>query len=252
MKSNRIIWGLVSLVVLTTLAISLGTMSGHSQQDASKEQDDKGYDHLSKFAFTDYDAPESGNAKEREERKLKNSRYDNQDWVLKNPHPKDGGVGRYDDDGTPPPPLFPADESDLVVVGKITNARAHLSNDKLGVYTEFTIRVEQVLKADASKKIEPGDFVTADRAGGGVRYPNGQKVVYEHSEHGLLFAGDEYLLFLTSGGNNPNYKILQAYEMKESKVKQLDTGRRFDEFKEMGKQKFIEAVRNKIQSRRQP
>lgn len=38
MKRNRIIWGIVSLVVLTTIAISFGTMRSHSQQDTSKTQ----------------------------------------------------------------------------------------------------------------------------------------------------------------------------------------------------------------------
>lgn len=43
MKSNRIIWGIVSLVVLTTIAISFGTMSSHSQQDTSKAQGNRDF-----------------------------------------------------------------------------------------------------------------------------------------------------------------------------------------------------------------
>jgi len=257
MKNNRIIWGLVSLVVLITIAVSLGTMSSYSQQDTAKEQDNKGYEDLSKYAVVDYDAPELKNAAEREKRKLKNKRYDGQDWVHGNPHTDTGGVGRYDE--VIPTPLFPTKESDLVVVGKISNVSAHLSNDKFGVYSEFTIRVDQILKNDDSKKIEQGDSVTADRAGGFVRYPNGQKVIYRLNERALPHDGNEYVFFLTSDKQSPNYEILTLYELKDASVVQLDHGHRFDAFKNAGKQKFIKVIRDKIsksstveESRREP
>lgn len=244
MKSNRIIWGLVALVVLITIAVSFGTKNSHSQQGNSNKQDNKGYEDLSKYAVVDYDAPEPTNATEREERKLKNKRYDNQDWVLKNPHPDDSGVGRYDEQT--PPPLIPADESNLVIVGKIVKVTAHLSNDKLSVYSEFTIRVEQILKNDVSREVKQEEFIIADRAGGYVRYPNGQKVLYRLSERGLPKVGSEYVFFLTSDKQNPNYEILTLYGLKDARIIQLDYGRKFDDFKNASKQNFIEAVRNKI------
>ena len=243
-KSNRILWGLVALVVLITLAVSFGTMSSHSQRDNSKKQDNQDNEDLSKYAVVNYNAPEPENDVEREERKLKNSRYDNQLWVHRNPHPDTGGVGRFDE--KIPPPLFPADDSDLVVVGEIVNVSAHLSNDKTGVYSEFKIRVGQILKNDLSKEIKQGDFITTDRAGGLVHYPNGQKVIYKHSERDLLYVGNEYLLFLKRDDKSPNYEILTGYELKESDINLLDSGRRFDDFKRTGKLKFVEIVRNKI------
>lgn len=245
------------MVVLTTLAISFGTMSSHSQRDNSKVQGNEGYQDWGKYAVADYDTPESENEAEREKRKLKNSRYDDQGWVHKNPHPDTGAVGRFDE--LIPPPIIPADESDLVIVGEIVNVSAHLSNDKRGVYSEFKIRVDQILKSDASQKIEQADFVTADRAGGFVRYPNGQKVLYRLSERALPDVGNEYVFFLRSDKQSPNYEILTLYELKDVGVIQLDHGRRFDDFKNAGKQNFIEAVRNKIsesstgkESRRKP
>ncbi len=244
MKSNRIIWGLVALVVLTTLAISFGTMSSHSQRDNSKKQDDTGFTDLSKYAIVDYDAPEPENAAEREERRLKNKRYDKQDLVYKNPHPDTGGVGVEDE--IPPPPIIPAAESDLIVIGEIVNANAYLSNDKSGIYTEFTIRVEETLKNDVSNKVAQGDSITADRMGGFVRYPNGQKVRYMNGGDDLPRVGSKYVLFLTSDKQSPNYKILNGQELKDDGVIPLDLERRFDEFKGMSKQNFIEAVRNKI------
>jgi hypothetical protein len=244
-------------MVLLTIAVSIGTISSHSQKDTSKINDDGVTDDLSKYAVVDYDAPESANAVERKERKLKNSRYDKQDWVLKNPHPDDGGVGRYDE--AEPPPIIPADESDLVIVGKIIDVSAHLSNDRQGVYSEFVIQADKILKNDISKEVEQGKLVTADRAGGFVRYPNGQKVIYRNSERGLPYVGNEYVFFLTKDKISPNYQILTLYELKDAEIIQLDYGRNFEDFKKSNKQDFIESVRNKIlesstdeKSRRKP
>jgi hypothetical protein len=262
MKNNRITWGIVALVVLITIAVSIGTLDSHSQSSSATESptptpDNNGSEVLSKYAVVDYDAPAPTNVTEREERKLKNKRYDNQDWVLKNPHPDDGGVGRFDE--KTPVPLFPVDESDLVIVGKISNVAAYLSNDKSGVYSEFTIRADQILKNDASKKVKQGNSVVADREGGCVRYPNGQKVFYENSTKELPQVGREYVFFLTSDKKNPNYEILTLYELNGTSVIQLDYGYNFDDYRNVSKQNFIETIRKKIseastdkESRRKP
>ncbi|HEX8251237.1 MAG TPA: hypothetical protein VF599_23900, partial [Pyrinomonadaceae bacterium] len=158
MKNNRIIWGLVALVALITIAVSLGTINSHSQQETSPQQDKKGSEEWSKYPIVDYDAPEPANATEREERKLKNKRYDNQGLVLKNPHPDDSGVDVIDE--IPPPPHIPTAESDLIIVGKILDGKAYLSNDKRGIYSEYTIRVREILKGDVSDKSASGKEIT--------------------------------------------------------------------------------------------
>lgn len=243
-------WGLVALVALMTIAVSLGTMTSHSQKDTSKQQGNKWSEELNKYAIADYDAPLPENLAEREERKQKNKRYDNQDFVRKNPHPDDAGVGRSDEE--PPPSIIPVAESELVIVGEIIKVDAYLSNDKKGIYSEFTVRVDEVLKSVASSKIEQGTSISVDRAGGIVRYPNGQKVLYTISGRDLPQGGKSYVLFLTSQKENPNYQILTGYELKESDVSPLDMGRNFEGFKNIGKQNFIKAVRNKISESLQP
>lgn len=263
MKSNKIIWGLVALVVLMTIAISIGTPDSYSQQNSANQSsatptpNNDGSEGWLKYAIVDYNAPLPANAAEREERRLKNKRYDNQDWVFKNPHPNDGGVGLFDE--KEPVTLFPVNESNLVIVGKILKATAYLSNDKSGVYSEFTIGIDQILKNDVSKKVETGNSVIADRAGGAIRYPNGQKVFYENSTKELPQVGREYVFFLTSDKKNPNYEILTLYELKDSSVIQLDYGYNFDDYRNISKQNFIETVRKKIseastdkESRRKP
>lgn len=153
MKSNRMMWILVTLVVFTTIAVSFGTLDSRSQEKVGNQiqstptPDNVGYRDMTKYAVADYDEVLPTDAKECQKRKLANGRYDNQHWVIKNPHPDDGGAGL--DDEKIPPPIIPAEESDLIVIGTITDVSAHMSNDKRGVYSEFTIRVKQILKNDA-------------------------------------------------------------------------------------------------------
>lgn len=251
MKNNRIIWGLISLIVLTTIAVSLGTISSYSQQDNSKKQDGKGQEDLSKYAVVDYNASESGNAVEREERILKNKRFDNQrHFVSKNPHPDTDGVELFDE--IPPPPTIPTAESDLILIGEIVDASAHLSNSKENVYSEYVVRVKQILKENVSKNVAQGDSITADRIGGYVRYPNGQKVLYKVAQQDLPRVGSHYVLFLTTDEQSPNYGILTGYELKEGIILPLDTATPFRNLTGTSELNFIKAVRNKISNSLQP
>lgn len=241
-------WAFVAIIVAMTIVISFGTDKGHSQQ-GNKNKNEEGFiDDLSKYAVVDYNAPEPADEKEREIRKLKNNRYDDQSWVIKNPHPDDSGVGRYDE--TEPPSLIPVNERSLVIVGKITGVKAYLSNDKQGVYSEFTIKINSILKDDTDNKTEVAKSVIADREGGFVRYPNGQKVLYMNSERALPAVGNEYVFFLTQDKVSPNYKILTLYKLENSGITQLDyASNDFDDFKKMSKQKFTEFITNKIAGR---
>jgi hypothetical protein len=122
-------------------------------------------------------------------------------------------------------------------------ARAFLSNDKGCVYTEFTIKVDDAIKNEG--KAHPKK-VTADREGGVVVYPNGQRVLYRDSDLGLQQLGFKYLFFLGKDDGSPNYRIITSYVLEGSSLRQVEKGRNFDEFKDLDKTVFLEKVRNKI------
>ncbi len=250
MKNNKIMWGFVALVVLVTIAISLGTKTSHSQKDNSQQQDRTGSEQWTKYPVVDYDVPEPSDAVEREERKLKNKRYDNMGLVLKNPHPDDGGVNVIDE--IPPPPHIPTAESDLIILGKILDGKAYLSNDKRGIYSEYSVQIKEILKADNSDKATSEKEITVDRTGGRVRYRNGQIVSYQNARENLPKIGGEYVLFLKNDKQSPNYKILTGYQLEDSRVNALDDRGRFNEFKEKDAPNFVKAVRDKIQTSSQP
>jgi hypothetical protein len=248
MKSNRIMWLVVMLVVFVTMSITFGTRDSRSQEKTvnpvQATPDNGGYEDLSKYAVVNYYESEPETFDARQNRKRANERYDDLRWVIKNPHPNTDGVGL--DDELAPPEIIPVAKSDLIMIGEIKAANAHMSNDRRGVYSEFTIQVQDILKNDAVKKVEDGKSVIADREGGAVLYPNGQKVIYQVSNRKLPSTGNEYIFFLTSDKQSPNYKILTLYQLNGDEILRLDYGRNFDEFKNAGKTIFIESIRNKI------
>ena len=66
----------------------------------------------------------------------------------------------------PEEPALPIIQSDAIVIGQVTSAQAHLSSDKTNVYSEFVVRVNDVLKSDRFGLPGVGGFITTTRPGG--------------------------------------------------------------------------------------
>ncbi|HEX8247893.1 MAG TPA: hypothetical protein VF599_06960 [Pyrinomonadaceae bacterium] len=249
MKNNRIIWGIVALTVLITVAATLGTLDSHSQQNSIGQSQptptpESPFGDLSKYPIADYDAQLPENAAEREERIIKNKRYDVSLPVAKNPPPDITAIGGYDVE--PLCPAIPFAESRLIVIGEIINSKALLSNEKKGIYSEYSVRIQTILKDDKRKKWKAGETITVDRAGGLVRYPSGQKVLYFIEWQALPKVSGRYVFFLSNDDDqNPNYKMLTAYELKNDKVTALDHHDDFREFNGMSETDFIKLVSSK-------
>ena len=117
-------------------------------------------------------------------------------------------------------PAFPVDQAAAVVIGTITDAKAYLSNDKTGVYSVFTVLINEVLKSPGSLAI--GSLVEAERDGGRVKFPSGRVHLYMVSEQDMPRVGGRYLLFLTKTNSESVFEILTGYELREASVYALD------------------------------
>lgn len=106
----------------------------------------------------------------------------------------------------------------------MANSKAFLSEDKTGVYSEFTIVVSSVFKVGAGLSVDLGDMIVAERFGGKVRYPTGQIVLHRVDGQGHPIPGKKYVFFLTKA-NEDNFKLLTAYEILADKVYALDGSR---------------------------
>lgn len=119
-------------------------------------------------------------------------------------------------------PALPVTKSDTVLVGKVVSAKAYLSNDKTGIYSEFNIGVETILKDDSGVVPAAGNTIAAERAGGAVRFPSGRVQRYGILNQGTPKIGVRYVLFLKRSEEGQDFLILTAYELREGYVYPLD------------------------------
>lgn len=186
-------------------------------------------------------------------RRLKNARFDKYGSVKGQPHPEAGESILFSHwhDGLSD---IPVDRSSVVLEGEVIDSKAFLSNDKTGVYSEFTIRAGEIFKAPPEHSIKEGTTIVAERYGGKVRYPSGKVIRYRMDGQGTPAKGKTYLFFL-AGAEQGDYKILTAYELQGGKVFALDgtrINRRgrgdwvFDKHNGREPQSFLEEVRRAV------
>jgi len=122
-------------------------------------------------------------------------------------------------------PALPVAKSEVVLIGVVGETKAHLSENKRNIFSEFLVAVETVFRTD-NQEVKQGSAVTVDRMGGSIKYPNGQKILYRVSGMYMPKIGGRYLFFLNSI-NKHDYGILTAYELTEAGVIPLDMSSQF-------------------------
>jgi hypothetical protein len=229
MKRNRILWFVVLIVVIATIATSLKTSYSQQNQKQSevksnptpfinppeKERDKEA------TPIVDFNG---ANANIEQSRINKNARYDKYKFV-ESESPNTYEVIQHPGENDKELDM-PVEESDLIIEGQVTDSKAFLSNDKTGIYSEFTIAVSKVLKNAGGDSIKADENIAAERPGGRVRYPSGEITRYTMSGLGSPSINSKYLFFLTKTKEN-GYKILTGYELKNGKVLALDGGRTY-------------------------
>lgn len=119
-------------------------------------------------------------------------------------------------------PALPVPQSGAIVVGEVVDAQAYLSGDKTDVYSEFTVRVEEVLKADGRAELAPGSLVVTERQGGAVRFSSGSVQHYGVHRQGVPLVSRRYVLFLKPDDQGQDFQILTGYELRAGRVFPLD------------------------------
>ncbi|MEN3327501.1 MAG: hypothetical protein V7638_2308 [Acidobacteriota bacterium] len=115
---------------------------------------------------------------------------------------------------------LPTEQSDAVVLGVVTSRDAYLSQDRTGIYSEFTVLVSEVFK-DPTKTIISGTPISVNRTGGAVRFKSGKIQKYQIAHQGMPDVAAPYVLFLrkTSGGD---LLILTGFKLVNGHVTPLD------------------------------
>lgn len=254
MKNNRRNWIVVVIVVIATIANVLGSLRSSQESSAQtnnvqktppREKRDR-IEFESQFPVADYDPLEEFDTEKKTKRKLKSERYDKRPRLVTDELPIDDGeesmlIAHFDSIAG-----LPAKESEIVVVGEVLDAQAYVSNNKKGIYSEFTIRIDEILKNN-SKNITRGASISVDREGGFVRYKNGKKRLYRIGGQLMPRVGRQYVLFLKNLEKSPNYEIITGYELKADGVANLDGSPQFIAYRGMDETAFMKAVREAIE-----
>jgi hypothetical protein len=193
------------------------------------------------FPRIDYDAPEPSDPVEKAKRQKKGKHYNN-GYISKEPTKYSSGlVSEWDLDL----PSLPVGESDAVLIGKTLAGGAFLSNDKTGVYTELSVRIEDALFGEDGS-ITKNKVVDVSRMGGVVRYANGEESLFHIVGQNMPKPGRRYLFFLKAIPESEDFEIITAYELGSSGVIALDTPGQFKKYDGMDEASFINAVRDAV------
>lgn len=122
-------------------------------------------------------------------------------------------------------PSYPASLSSAVIVGTVLTAKGFVSDDRTYVYSDYQIRVDEVLKQDPNKKLVVGGQVLVSRTGAAVHFTSGHVTNYVVLERGMPQAGQQYLLFLWRPDLSvPTYELIYGatYKLSYGRAYPLD------------------------------
>jgi len=208
----------LTLPLVLALAALLVVIPVKSREQKAQPRAQRRLFDESRFPIADYSVAEPTDPNERAKRQARGKKYDNSSWRV---HPDDvsDSTVRVDHVDLSLPAL-PLEISSAVVLGQVTDAQAYLSNDKTGVYSIFTVQVNEVLKNFTKIPLSASSIIEVERDGGRVRFPNGRLHMYKISEYDMPKVGLRYVLFLNK--RESGFQIITGYELREGKVYRLD------------------------------
>ncbi|MDX6531839.1 MAG: hypothetical protein QOH41_4129 [Blastocatellia bacterium] len=198
-----------------------------------------------RFPKIDYDAPEPTDPAERSKRRNKGKHYDN-GYLSKEPtHYSSGLVSEWDLNL----PALPVAQSNAVVIGKTLSGGAFLSNDKTGVYTELSAKIEEVLSTDKDS-VTKGKVIDLSRMGGVVRYGTGEESLFHIVGQNMPTVAKRYLFFLKAIPDSQDFEIITAYELGSLGVTALDAPGQFTHYNGLDEATFLDTVRTVVSEKK--
>lgn len=222
--------------------VGIGAQQGR-QADKTTQADEAAMKLIDEqLPIVDFDAPKPTDPVERAKRLNKDRRHNLPD------NPRIGGrltimttVYHWPEDF----PALPIEQSPIVVLCTVSEATAHLSDDKTGVYSEVVVKVDEVLK----DTIGIPKTLVAERDGGRVRLRSGAIFRYIIDGLGIPKVGHRYLLFLKQLDDG-DFSIVTGYELLNGRVQPLDITSvvPFSKYKDSDESTFLSIVRDSIRN----
>ena len=233
----------LAIIVLTMAALTSTSSSVGLQTQGNSSNKRQRIPDLERWPVANYDASLPTDSVQRGKRQAKNKKYDKSDWPIVVNDIADSTVRLHQIN--PDLPAFPVRQSTLIVIGRIVSASAYLSNDKTGVYSEFDVVVEEVLKNDIAEKPLVGLSIGVTREGGRILFPSGRVHWYGIAKQSMPRSGGRYVLFLT-GEEEETLTILTGYELVTGKVLPLDDLSNPNKYLDADEGTFLNSLRASI------
>lgn len=143
-------------------------------------------------------------------------------------------------------PALPVTHSDAVILGDVISTNAYLSNDKTGIYSEFTVRIEGVLKNFDYSSLHADDSVAVEREGGAVQFPSGRIQHYRINKQGMPTLHHRYVFFLKYNEQGQDFSIVTGYELNKGRTSPLDDVDPYTIYEKLPEDAFLKIVRDAI------
>lgn len=235
---------LVFVVVVMIMTLSVTVFNGGNDTATNNQNDRRPntriYERRDRYPVAEFEEVEPNDPVKRAKLKKQKQRYD-KDAPFRNPRPNHTEIAfrpewQFDFPG------LPIAKSEVVVIGEVLKAEAHRSNNKLNVFSNFEVKVHEVLKGS---NLSAGRVINIQRIGGFVNYPNGQKVLFRLSGNGMPVVGSRYAFFLNVI-DEEDYSLLTGYEFDGEVVAPLDNSAQFKVYEGHSQADFLKALRDAI------
>ena len=249
-------WGLGSLVVLTILAVTVGTLDSHSQQKtlptpSGREGKDPG-DQKALYPIVDFAvAVPDADSEARKARGV----YFNGSRDFRITEDRRIKFITYAESWVESLRAIPIEQSSIILSGTVTASYSFLSKDQTDIYSEFQIKVSELVRTDNGIGITPEQLISVNRVGGRVRFPSGHIQSYELSGAGALEVGEKYIVFLKREDSVRGFLLVTAYKIKNEKVFPIDDTVGVGAYKGLSLSEFlkeIEKASRALQSKEEP
>ena len=231
------------IVIITTILLSIIWIH-RKNVSAAQSKNDKKID----LPTAVYNATDNEGSIDTAIRRKRNSRYDDPGSPeIANLNPKLETM-RFDTEWEFSVPPLPVEQSDVVLIGKVSQAKAYLSNDKTNVYSEFTVNVQKVLKNGSDLSISRGDSLSTARLGGAVRLPDGRIIRAIVTNQNLPQTNSRYVFFLDHNKETQDYTIITAFELSDGQIDPLDDADNFTRFNGKNEKVFLKSLKGSIKN----
>jgi hypothetical protein len=191
-------------------------------------------------------------------RSKRNSKFNGWGWVKNTPSSETQNVflnTHWQTELTP----IPTAKSDTIVSAEVRSSAAFFSTDRKGIYSEFSLVVDEIFKNNRLNNVFVGATLEASRAGGRVKYADGNIVKYSIRGQDMPRVGDKYVFFLSYDSEVEFYSILTAYKLLGNTGIEAIDGRNGDEKagwlfsknNSFSQQQFFEKIRISVKNDRQ-